>query len=105
VPGAHLVGTAPPRTKVVVDLDVRARHADGGSRAFLHETSGVADAAGRFDVVVPYATTAPVPVAQGGTRADAWPTGPAHVAVGDVVRLVDIPDAAVLHGGTVVVPP
>jgi asparagine N-glycosylation enzyme membrane subunit Stt3 len=96
VAGAHLVGTAPPGAKVEARLDLRA---PGGLLRFAYHRAATADAAGRYELIVPYAT-APEP------SSDVVAVAPYTLAVDgkDAEAKVQVAPADVVEGRTVAVP-
>jgi dolichyl-diphosphooligosaccharide--protein glycosyltransferase len=105
VPGAHLTGTAPPGSTVTVECFVAAQPDNVPARPpFDFHVQGVAGPDGKFDVVFPYSNVDPVPPSQGGTTLSAHVVGRIAVSWATTTVSVQVPDAAVLHGGTVQVP-
>ncbi|MES2692243.1 MAG: hypothetical protein V4773_02140 [Verrucomicrobiota bacterium] len=91
VPGAQVIGRATPGRRVTFTLPLRA-HATG--RRFVYEQTVVADGAGLFRLIVPYATE-PVP------GSDVKPDGPADLAHAATHRPIAISEAAVQAGETI----
>lgn len=105
VPGAHLVGMASPGATVTVAARIAAQPESTPARQpFDFHVSGVAGPDGKYDIVFPYSNTEPVAPKDGGTDLSAHVTGPIAVTWPGGSARVSVPDAAVLHGGTVQVP-
>jgi dolichyl-diphosphooligosaccharide--protein glycosyltransferase len=100
VPGAHLIGSAPPGATVSAAVNVNVAN-EGVTRPFRHAETAIADAAGKFDIVFPYSTVGAVPPSQGGTNVLVKPTSQVLVDNGQETVLMDVPDGAVLHGDVV----
>jgi len=88
VAGARLVGTAPAGTRIECELPLRAQST---GRRFVYRNSTRTDDAGRFELIVPYATEA---VAISDVRAD----GAAQVWGPDGVRRIQILESQVQAG-------
>lgn len=101
VPGARLAGTGDPGDPVRVEIPMEVTST---GRTFTYTQGSEVGDQGRFTLTVPYATTDHVPVDAGGTDLAVVAQGPATVTVGNRSTTVDIPDRAVLEGGTVQVP-
>lgn len=97
VPGATLTGTASPGETIHVEAPLTV---EPTGRAFTYEQTTRAHEDGTFNVTVPYSTTDPVPIQEGGTNTQVTATGPYTVRTGDDTRTVHVPDASVLDGET-----
>jgi dolichyl-diphosphooligosaccharide--protein glycosyltransferase len=93
VPGARVVGTTAPRSRVDVELDLRTPH--GGRRTW--QTRARADAEGHFELRLPYATV-------GAPPAGFMPEGDYRVRTADGTRALAVPEAAVQTGATLALP-
>ncbi len=89
VEGARLRGRAGPRDRVTARITMRVE----GGREFLFESLARCDEAGRFELVVPYPTTA----GDGPVRA----AGAYRVFVAERTAEADVTEAEVRGGGTV----
>ncbi len=103
VKGALLEGSgAAAQARVDVQIELVS---DTTGRHFNYSASAQADSEGRFSIRVPYATSEYVPAAGGGTDYAVRAAGSAFVtsiAGGRLVTArVDVPDSAVLFGGSV----
>lgn len=95
VKGAQLVGVAAPGASVEVSIDLVS---DTTGRTFTWSSGTFADATGAFRIVVPYATTGYLSVAEGGTNLAVRAKAAAALTSGGRGIVVDVPDAAVLRG-------
>ncbi len=102
VPGATLTGQAEPGQPVTVDVLLQVEPTE---REFVYEQTVTADDEGRFRITVPYSTTDPVPVTEGGTDTQVTAQTPYRVHIGDEPIPVNVPDRAVLEGAPVPVDP
>jgi len=93
VPGAKLTGQAPAGTTVIATVPVEASTT---GRVFEYTAETTTDASGVFELTVPYSTTDPVPIEEGGTDVSVAAIAPYNVTAGDDQATVDVPDAKVL---------
>jgi dolichyl-diphosphooligosaccharide--protein glycosyltransferase len=105
VKGANVTGSgAPPGSFVALSVPLAS---DSTGRTFEYEATTTAAADGSFSFIVPYATTAYLPVAEGGTATQIVARGPADIYAGPQPgrasheAKLDIPDLAVLEGQAV----
>ncbi len=98
VPGATLAGSAEPGVTVEAQLPVIV---ESSGRTFTYTTQTTAGSDGRFELTVPYSTTEPVPVSEGGTATGVTAREPYTLTAGNQTAQVDVPDATVLGGGQV----
>jgi oligosaccharyl transferase (archaeosortase A-associated) len=94
VPGAIIKGKAPAGTSVNISAAIETNQ----GRAFLYKPSNITDAGGNFTLVVPYSTEGP---AAWSTNFDTGPTGPYQLMAGSKVYVVNVPEEAVMTGGTI----
>jgi dolichyl-diphosphooligosaccharide--protein glycosyltransferase len=89
VPGAHVLGMAPPGTRVVASLDFREQR-----RAHVWKAFADVDAQGHFELLIPFPT---------GLVRPAFVSSPRYsLRVGDGPSSeVEVPEATVRSGGTI----
>jgi dolichyl-diphosphooligosaccharide--protein glycosyltransferase len=98
VPGATIEGEGARGENVTVRLGLTV---EPTGREFFYEQTATVGDDGTYDVTVPYPTTGLLGPAEGGTDADVVAQGAYRVEVGDQALGVDVPESAVLDGGTV----
>lgn len=102
VAGATVEGTgADPGSVVTATVNLQTTQ-----RAFEWSGTTTADATGAWEIVVPYSTTDPVPVAEGGTTLEATARGAYRIHQnGLLLATADVPDRDVIDGGRVTATP
>lgn len=98
VPGATLAGSTEPDATVDAELPVLV---ESSGRTFTYTTQTTAGPDGRFELTVPYSTTDPVPISEGGTATDVVAREPYTLTAGNQTASVEVPDSTVLGGGQV----
>lgn len=98
VPGATLQGTTDPGATIHVEVPLIV---EPTQRAFTYEQTTTAAPDGTFNLTVPYSTTDPVPIQDGGTNAEVLAQGPYTIQTADATTTVHVPDASVLNGETI----
>jgi asparagine N-glycosylation enzyme membrane subunit Stt3 len=94
VPGARVEGRATPGSVVTAQLKLITRP---GRRRFFHTVQGLADAAGQYTLVLPYATT-PTPLSQ------AHPVAPYSIESGGKRASLSVDEADVREARTLLGP-